>query len=100
MNRSIEFKLDEGQVAAIIQAIRQRMEVLPLSTNGNGENEYGSWVDWMGYSWLQDYLTDKLAKSLAERYARLYTRKYWAKYERAKRLVIHFVWPFKRKEVA
>ena len=101
MNGSLDIRISERDAVAIIQALNQRMSVLPLSTAGNGENEFGSWVDWMGDNTLVNILTDKLAASVAARFAEcVYSRAYWAKYERAKRLVIHFVWPFKRKEVA
>ena len=92
--------LSERDAAYIIQALNQRLAVLPTSCDGVGENEFGSWVDRSNCAWLVSYLTDRLSESVAHSFAPFQTRAYWAKVERVKRLVIHFVWPFKCKEVA
>ena len=99
MSASFDICLSPRDAVAIIQALNQRMSALPTSTGG-GENEFGSWVDWGGCNWLANTLTDQLAASVAARFAaRGDSREYWAKVNRARRLVIRFVWPF-RKAVA
>ena len=100
MSGSLNIRISERDAAYIIQALNQRLAVLPTSSDGVGENEFGSWVDRSNCAWLVNYLTDRLSESVAHSFAPFQTRAYWSKVERAKSLVVRFVWPFKRKEVA
>ena len=100
--RSINVNLEAKDVAEIIKALHHRMYYLPISTECNGgENEFGSWVNWWRCRDISNTLTSKLAHVGAEvRGVPPDTRDYWLKFGRARKLIIHFVWPFKRREVA
>ena len=99
---SIELKIDAKDAAQILEALHLRMSVLPVRIDGPaGENEFGSWVDFGRCSWLSNYVTNKLSMAIADGCGVVpASRAYWRRVDRAKSLVMRFVWPFKRKEVA
>lgn len=94
---SIELRIDAKDAAQILEALHLRMSALPVS----GENEFGSWVDWGRCATLSSYVTNKLSMAVADGCGVVpESRAYWRRVDRAKSLIMRFVWPFKRKEVA
>lgn len=99
---SIELRINAKDAAQILEALHQRMSVLPASYDGTaGENEFGSWVDFIRCFHLSNYVTNKLSMAIADGCGVApASRAYWQRVDRAKSLVMRFVWPFKRKGVA